>query len=410
MRHLRPPSRPFGRLAGPPRNLPRVTNVAGSLLLAACLGVTFLLLNACGDEDGAVPRETRATPVETVRVERVDLEETLQAVGTLEAPETVEVRSELTAPVARRHFEEGASVGAGDLLVTLEEKPVRQRLEAARGALESARARRDMAERTFRRFETLRQRGSVSQEELDRARTTLEEARGEVDRLQAEVEAAEEALGDTRVRAPMDGRVAQALADPGDLVEAGDPLVVLYSAEALEIVFQLPERHLGRVETGQTARLSVDPYPERTFEGEVTYVSPAVSGDTRQVRVKARLDDPEGLLRPGLFADVSLVVDRLRNRPVIPEEALVSTRQGYVVFTVEDGTAHRRPVELGLRRPGRVEITSGLEAGERVVRRGAMNLTDGAPVEVRRDGGDGSRERPEDGTTDAAAAGGSAGP
>jgi membrane fusion protein (multidrug efflux system) len=157
-------------------------------------------------------------------------------------------------------------------------------------------------------------------------------------------------------------------------------LATLYRIQPVEVVFALPERLLGRVRKGQPVRVRVDAYPDRIFDAEVTYVSPGVRESTRDFTAKARIDNPDGLLRPGSFATSEVVVQVREQQPVIPEEALVAVRRGYIVFVVEDGIARRREVLIGLREPGRVEILEGVEPGEIVVTNGQMRVNDGSPV------------------------------
>ena len=129
--------------------------------------------------------------------------------------------------------------------------------------------------------------------------------------------------------------------------------------------------------------LTVTAYPERTFHAVTTFVSPSVSEDTRDFLVKARLDNADALLKPGTFATAVLTVDQRQNALVVPEESLIATREGYIVFRVdESGRAERREVSVGLRNPGIAQITAGLQAGDRVVRTGHMRVADGVPLTI----------------------------
>jgi membrane fusion protein (multidrug efflux system) len=174
--------------------------------------------------------------------------------------------------------------------------------------------------------------------------------------------------------------------DPGDLVRVGQKLAELHADDPLEIRFTVPEDRMNEVEKGQPVTLTVSAYPDRTFSGRIFYISPSIRASTRDFTVKASVDNTDHRLKPGLFAEVRVTVEVLENRPVIPEEALVAGREGYSVFVVRDGRAHERGVQPGLRRLGRVEIADGLEVGERVVRQGQMDLTDGDAVRVVDDG------------------------
>ena len=222
---------------------------------------------------------------------------------------------------------------------------------------------------------------------------TQPRAVAEVDRLEAEVEFAMARLDDTLIRAPFEGLISERLVDAGDYAQAGDHLATLYRVSQMEITFTLPERFMGRVRAGQTVMVAVSAYPDRRFAGQVYFVSPQVDESTRDFLVKVTLENREGSLKPGCFGTAVVTLDVREQRPVIPEEALVATRQGYIVFVVQGDAARRREVHIGLRQAGLVEIREGLALGESVVRAGHMNLSDGAGVRVAADGGEPAEQK-----------------
>lgn len=367
--------------------LPAAVRAAG--LLAAALVVV-----GCGADEEVEGGRERGRPVEVVEVEAATVRATVAATGTLRSPRTVEIRSETSGLVESVSFEEGSPVARGRRLVTVDAAKLSRELEARRAALAAAEARSELAARVHDRVETLHERGSASHEELDRAAAELRQARAEASRIAAEIGLVEERLEDATIVAPAPGRLAERLVDPGDFLDVGDPVAVLYTVDPLEMAFAVPERAMGRVGLGQEVRVTTTAYPEREFEGEVGYVSPAVDEATRSFLVKAVIDNPDGLLKPGSFAVAEVTTERREAVPMIPEEALVSTRTGFIVFVVADGTAERRAVEIGLREPGRVEIADGLELGETVVRTGQMDLADGSPVRVVEDAAGGFEREP----------------
>jgi membrane fusion protein (multidrug efflux system) len=368
---------------------------------APILAVSWLVLVAsCGPDDSQNgPRGgNRAAPVRVAPVESLTFRETVSGIGTVRAKETVEIRAEAAGPVKEVHFREGEHVDRGALLFTLDDELLRRRLAERRAALAAARAKVELARKTFRRMETLWKEGSVAKDRYDEAKTAYESNRSEVDRLAAAVDVIRERLEDTTIRAPLAGDVSERLVAPGDVVAVGTRLVTLHHVQAIEVDVAIPGVHRGRVQTGQRAELAVDAHPDRRFEGHVSFVSPQVDEQTRSFLVKVAVENPDGLLAPGAFAKVTILVGKRTGRPAVPEEGLVATRQGYVVFVVKDGAARKRPVEVGLRRTGRAEITGGLDVGETVVRAGHMELSDGDRVRI------------QDGTTEPGAAAGTTQP
>ena len=328
-----------------------------------CLGTLLLLATTATAQRNCIP-------VDLTQVASTDLDETIEAIGTLEARQEVILKPELSGIIDEVHFEEGNAVEKGQLLFSIEDDTYQAQLRAKEALLQQHRAQLSNQRRNFERRKRLFQQQQVSEEVRDEAETQLKIAQAQVRRLQAEIDEFREVLEDTRIRAPFAGIVGELLVDPGNWVDAGTPLAAVTQNDPLHIAFTLPEKSSGRVQTGQLARVLIPAYPKKHFEGRVFFISPRIESSSRSLLVKAILDNSRQELKPGGFASVQLKVGTRRNVPVIPEEALIPTRTGYMVFTVQDEQAHARQVEIGLRRPGTVEIRRGLEAGETVIRAG----------------------------------------
>ena len=339
-----------------------------------------LLLVACGEQEQTEQPGSEAKAVQIAEVRTMRLQETVAGIGTFEALERVELAAEIPGRVTGIHFQEGDQVAKGQLLFTLDDTELQQALAARRAALDEARAQLTQARRELARRRELLPENLVSQENVDRAETTVKTAAARIERLQAEIERQQAMLADTRIEAPLVGQAAARLVDVGDFVAAGRTLTTLVNTDRLKLVFTVPERAGSRAAVGQTVEIHADAYPDRTFSGEVYFISPSVSAETRSLLIQAWVDNDLSLLRPGNFAAVDLVTGVREEALVIPEESLVPTRGGYRAFRVEDGKARLRKVEIGLRKPGLVEITGGLQAGDRIVRRGQIALTDGDAV------------------------------
>lgn len=341
------------------------------------------LIAGCGpqQQDGADSPDA-AAPVETVRVELATFEHTASGIGTLRAAETVQVRPEISRRIEEIRYEEGNRVEKGDVLFMLDRSKLDRQMNVSRARLALAKAQLEFARTTYQRYRALTKDGVATQERLDEVKSNFEQSQAEVERWQAEVELNLERLQDTRIVAPFDGIADDRRVDVGQLVDPGTVLTTLYRTSELEARFSLPERYVGQVETGQEARIRVDAYPDRTFDGPITFVGPNIDQSTRTFPVKATLDNEEGTLKPGTFITATVVLEEHADQPALPEEALVATREGYIVFVIEDGKAREQPVEIGLRQAGRVEIHEGLQEGDVVVRTGHMDLTPGEKVRI----------------------------
>ncbi|MGK2740299.1 efflux RND transporter periplasmic adaptor subunit [Tepidicaulis sp. LMO-SS28] len=336
-------------------------------------------LAACGDDEQSADGPP-AIAVSIANVESGTIEDTVSSIATLEASQRVTIRPKRPETLVEKHFEEGEIVEKGDTLFSLDDSKLANQRLAAQAAVASAEARRADAQRHYERIRVLQDRGVSSNAQRDQAEADLKAARAELDRAKAELALLENNLSDTRIIAPFTGAISSANVDVGNYVETGDTLATLYAADPLKAQFTVPERYMNRLTQGLDVRVVVVAYPDKTFSGQVTYVSPGIDPQTRKLTLEALIDNPEGEIRPGAFGTIILVLNERENRPLIPEEALIATRTGYMVFVVEDGVAKARQVEIGLRRPGSVEITSGLKPGEQVIRSGHINVTDGARV------------------------------
>lgn len=358
----------------------RLTRTGLVHLFFLAMLLTFLVgCEDAGEQDSARP----PVPVTLAAVESRTLEETVRGIGTLRANQTVEVRPEINGKIVTVAFKEGQKVEEDQILFKLDTRKLSRQLSAAKASLDAAEARRDDAVRRMKQTERLFREQVATEDDLDQARNNLRAARSEVERLESEVALMRERLDDAQVKAPLAGVISEALVDAGDYVQAGDKLCTLYGIDVLEVDFSLPERYAGQVEEGQPVSLAAASHPDKEFEGTLIFVSPAINEQTRDFLVKAEVRNPSAVLKPGAFVTAVLTVDVRENRPVIPEEALIATGEGYFVFVVNsDNTARRQDVSIGLRNPGIVEITKGLSPGQRVVRSGHMRVTHGAPLKL----------------------------
>jgi membrane fusion protein (multidrug efflux system) len=258
-------------------------------------------------------------------------------------------------------------------------------------------------ERDFQRIKELKERGVASQSQLDQAETQLKLARSRRSAAEAELGMQERALADALVKAPFAGLIADRLVSRGEYVTPGQKLFELVSLDPIEVEFRLTEIDSSRVKIGNDVDVRVTPFPDERFKATVTIVSPTIDSRTRTLRVKAQLANPDGRLRPGLFARVDLGIARRNGVPMIPEEAVLQRADGAVVFrVVAENRVERRLIELGTHHDGMLEVVKGIVPGDLVVLRGQTGLVDGELVSPRNDDG----SDPSSSTPDVAGAGG----
>ncbi len=309
-----------------------------------------------------------ATPVKVVPVARETVIETLTAVGTLRANESVLIRPEIAGRIQTIHFREGEPVAAGAPLVTLD--PAEYKAQVA-----GSQADVTLSELNFERQRNLDRSRLASQQDLDNARAKLDQARAQLDLDRVR-------LDKTVIHAPFAGTVGLRAVSPGAYVSPGQDIARLDSLNPIKLDFRVPEVQLARLKVGQPVAVRIDAYADRDFRGEILAIDPTLDEITRTVLVRARLANAEGLLRPGVFARVQLEIARREQALVIPEEAIWPVGRQTLVYVVKDGRAESVPVELGLRQAGKVEVKNGLAADAQVVTDGQMKLRPGAAVKI----------------------------
>ncbi len=350
-------------------------------LLSRLVGLAFLAA-ACGPQDA--PPAIVAPPVVVERVDAHRIEDRIEATGQLLARSQAAVASQVGGQITRIVRDEGQSVTGGDLVLEID--PERRQLEAdsARALLAQADAQAGEAERELGRRKQLHAQGVASDARLDEARTALRSLRASRDALRAQLGMTERSVRDSSVQAPFAGLVARRHVSVGEYVTPGQTLFDLVALDPIEVEFHIPERDSSRVTVGASVDVRVAPFPDETFRATVSVVSPVIDATTRTLRVKASLANPDGRLRPGLFARADLGIAVREGVPMIPEEAVLQRADGAVAFRLIDGNhVERRELELGVIRDGRIEVRDGLAAGDLVVVRGQSELMHGGVVSVR---------------------------
>jgi membrane fusion protein (multidrug efflux system) len=321
--------------------------------------------------DGATIR-SRPVAVEAAPVTLGTIVEDLRAIGTLRPNEAVTVVSEIAGRIERIGFREGQTVKAGEVLVELDASILKAERAKARSDLTLARANHERAI-------TLAGHGMGTLRARD-------EALGAFQAAEANLALAEARLQKATIRAPLSGIVGLRAVSVGAYVAPAEPIVELADIHPIKLDFRVPELALESVRRGQPVHVTLDALPGRVFQGEIYAVDPIVDVTGRAIRLRARIPNPKGDLSPGLFARVQLVVDRRENALLVPESAVFARDQKQLVYRVVDGRAVETEVVLGQRRPGEVEIRSGLDRGAVVITAGHQQVRNGSRIDIAKAG------------------------
>lgn len=340
-------------------------------------GLAYLKYTQIQAEIAMSSQPMPAPTVAAVTVEPRDWEPTLEAVGTLQAIQGVEVNNEVAGQVTAIEFDSGAMVKRGQVLVRLAD-------EVDRADLEGLQAAERLAQIKVERNRTLLRDRAVAQGDFDEVSAQLDQARAQVKAKQATIEK-------KSIRAPFDGQLGIRQINLGQFLPEGSPIVPLQTLHPIYVDYGLAERHLGLLSVGQAVRVQVSAHPGRAFEGTVQVISPGIDQGTRNVRVRAVLENRDLALRPGMFARVSTLLPREEAVLTLPREAIAFNTYGDAVFVIRDEegqtSVERRQVRTGAVRGEEIAITEGLTAGDRVVSSGQVKLMNGQEVRIVEPGG-----------------------
>ena len=386
------------------------------LLLAAAAAA------ACDGRNTTVEAQARPEPlsIEVVKVEQRPIDRYLRVTGSLAADEQAEVSAESAGRVVATPVERGTHVAQGAVLARISsEETTAQLREAEANAAQiearlgltpgqpfdaarvpdvmNAKAALDLAEAEFNRIKSLLDQKVVSQSEYDQRRAQVDAARQQYQMAQnvarqsyrsleaarARVAIAQKAQSDTAIRAPFSGLVAERVVSIGDYVTRGARVATVVRVDPMRVELTVPEQAVSLIKAGQPVRLSVDAYPGETFEANVRFISPSLRADQRALTVEAIAPNPDGRLKPGLFATAAIQQPASAPALLVPAAAVETISGTSRVYVLRGEKVEEHIVTTGETVGRQVEITSGVAAGDTIAAAPKGRLTDGAAVRVR---------------------------
>jgi membrane fusion protein (multidrug efflux system) len=302
-------------------------------------------------------------------------QDTLSAVGSVNAAQGVIVSPEIAGTVTEIAFESGATVSRGDLLIKLDASSEEAQLRAAE-------VQTQLAKLNLERTQKLRADSTVSQSELDQADATLKQNRANADAIQATIDK-------KTIRAPFAGRLGIRLVNLGEQLDAGKGIVSLQALTPVFVDFSLPQQNLSQLATGLVVQVTSDSYPGTNFTGELAAINPDLNAMTRSVQLRAKFENADQLLRPGMFVHVAVVLPQAEAVLAVPATAILSAPFGDSVYLIQPQVANgvtNLVAQQKLIRTGRMHgdfviVESGLKAGDRVVSSGLFKLHNGSSVQ-----------------------------
>lgn len=325
------------------------------------------LLVSCSNDNAAKSRPRDVPLVSAAAVDNFRFVESVEAVGTARANEQVMLSAPVTERIVRLNFEDGDYVQRGRVIAILAKSQENAQLAEAQ-----ARARE--ASQQLDRLQQLKARGFATNSALDAQIAVAAQAR-------AQAAQADAAIADRVVRAPFSGWVSLRNISAGAVVAAGTEIVQISDISRIKLDFAVPETQIGRLRAGQVIRARAAAYPDQPFNGTIATIDPVLSPETRAATVRAVLANGDRRLKPGMLLTVT-IESSARDALAVPELAVVSEGDKSFVFLLDGDVAQRVPVEVGLRQAGKVEILSGISAGQKIVTEGVVKITNGQQVRL----------------------------
>ena len=327
------------------------------------LAFFFVVTGASAQAPGQMP----PTQVETVKPRQQSIATVINAVGSLRAAEAVTMRPEVAGRIEAVMFEEGQRVEKGAVLFRLD-------AALARADVAEAEANAANSTRELKRADDLQAKKLIAPADADGKRAT--------DNVNAaKLASSRTRLAKTDIRAPFSGVTGLRKVSAGEYVNIGDPLVDLVQLDPIKLDFSVPETQLGKVQTGQAIGVTLDAWPGQKFDGVVYALAPMVDASTRTLQLRAQLPNPDFRLKPGQFARVALETSRNAAALVIPEQALWPQGEQQNVYLIKDGKAELKPIKIGQRSAGLVEVVEGLSESDVVITAGQIKIGPGMPVQ-----------------------------
>lgn len=351
-----------------------LTVITGFLVVVLTLGAVKIAQVKQMSSISHVPPPTAVT---TASAESAEWRSQIEAIGTLAPIEGVTLGADADGIISKILVENGAAVKAGEVLVELDTSVEEAQLAAAQ-------ARAELSRVTFERAKGLFDSNATAKSDYDLADATQKQSLADVAAIKAQI-------AKKQVRAPFDGRVGIREVNVGQFVARGRPLLPLQKLNPIYVNFSVPQRNVPDLAPGQQVDIKVDAFPDRVFQGRITAINSEVDSATRNISVQATLENPEEVLRAGMFARVAVEMTEATQQVVVPATAISYASYGNSVFVVEqmkdkDGKeflgVRQQFVKLGPTRGDLIAITEGVKVGEQVVSSGVFKLRNGVPVQI----------------------------
>ncbi|WP_423147410.1 efflux RND transporter periplasmic adaptor subunit [Rubrolithibacter danxiaensis] len=345
-----------------------------TVLAIGFIALIIYRISAGREQTGGAPGAKTAggggmnpTAVEGVVIKPEEFSNNLTVTGSIEANEQVQLQSQVSGLVKGIYFNEGSMVDKGEVLVKIDDSELQAQLAQAQ-------TRQNLAAENERRAGLLLQKEALSREEYDVARADLKSAQAQTQLIRAQI-------AKTSIRAPFSGRIGLRNVSVGAYLSPQTVIANLFNTNPVKITFSVPEKYSNQVKVNTDIKFTVAG-SKKSYTATIYAIEPGIEATTRTLQLRARASNPEGNLRPGLFASINLPLNNINDALLVPTQSIIPIQNGKKVFVARNGKAAEVKVETSTRTATSILVTSGLKEGDTVLTTGIMTLKEGAPVKV----------------------------
>jgi len=332
----------------------------------------------------AVAPKEQKIPVKAFKVARFNYEDSLNVLGTIQGALEFKLSFEVPGVVSSINYREGERYEEGALLISLRQDDILLRLKRAQAELNKSETQVSIASDKVSEHEKLFAMGAIPKQTLDKVKLELEGSKYESEAARLEAKAHESMLEKSNLYAPTAGMIGELKIEEGETITQNTLLGTHIMTEYVYAEYGVVERDVNKIALGQKARVFIDAYPDKTFEGVIENIAPVVGGTSRTATARVRIENPERLLLPGMFARIRILLYSKKNTLVIPTDSLQGSEGSQFAFVIhpEEEVVEKRALSVGYTRPDYSQIDAGISEGEMVAVSGLERLEDGIKVRV----------------------------
>lgn len=334
-------------------------------------------------KEGEAKEEQEPVSVKVMKAQKSDFQDLLPVLGTIEGIAEIDLKFEVPGVLEFFNFKDGDHVKRGDVIARQDSKDALLKVKYRKAKQEVAQTAVDQAKKKLEIYQSLYDIGAIIKSKLEETQLEVDNKQKEYDAAKIEVDSSKQELTKTYMKSPIDGVLGPRDADPGEFVTSNTDIVSVLDTTEVYAKVGIVEKDINKIQQGQPAKFFLDAYPNKSFDGEVTIVTPLIKGKSRTLTIKAKIPNPDNVLVPGMFTRGMITVFKKKDTFVVPIKAVETSGEESFVFVVDEkNVAHQRPIKTGYVTIDEVQVDEGVAEGDLVVTDTPVKLKEGAPVKI----------------------------